>query len=35
VPLDIAEIGWNGRTFTDLSEVPIHFLFKPYPWEWL
>ena len=35
VPLDIAEIGWNGRSFTDLSEAPIRFLFKLYPWEWL
>ncbi len=35
VPLDIAEIGWNGRAFTDLSELPIRFLFKLYPWEWL
>jgi glutathionylspermidine synthase len=35
VPLDIADIGWNGRTFTDLSEAPIRFLFKLYPWEWL
>jgi glutathionylspermidine synthase len=35
VQLDIAEIGWNGRAFTDLSEVPIHFLFKLYPCEWL
>jgi glutathionylspermidine synthase len=34
-PLDIAEIGWNGRAFTDLAETPIGFLFKLYPWEWL
>ena len=33
--LDISEIGWNGRAFTDLSEAPIRFLFKLYPWEWL
>jgi glutathionylspermidine synthase len=33
--LDITEIGWNGRNFTDLSEAPIRFLFKLYPWEWL
>ena len=33
--LDIAEIGWNGQAFTDLSEAQIHFLFKLYPWEWL
>ena len=35
LPLDIAEIGWNGRGFTDLSEAPIRFLFKLYAWEWL
>ena len=34
-PLDIADIGWNGRFFTDLAETQIHFLFKLYPWEWL
>jgi len=34
-PLDIADIGWNGEIFTDLSEAPIRFLFKLYPWEWL
>jgi len=34
-PLDIAQIGWNGTAFTDLSESPIRFLFKLYPWEWL
>ena len=34
-PLDIAEIGWNGRDFTDLAGAPIRFLFKLYPWEWL
>src|ERR1700721_3501228 len=33
--LDISQIGWNGRAFTDLSEAPIDFLFKLYPWEWL
>jgi glutathionylspermidine synthase len=33
--LDISDIGWNGRTFTDLAEAPIHVLFKLYPWEWL
>jgi glutathionylspermidine synthase len=35
VPLDIAEIGWNGEVFTDLADNPIRFLFKLYPWEWL
>ncbi|HVH81889.1 MAG TPA: glutathionylspermidine synthase family protein, partial [Stellaceae bacterium] len=33
--IDISEIGWNGRSFTDLSETPISFLFKLYPWEWM
>lgn len=33
--IDIADIGWNGKTFTDLSERPIAMLFKLYPWEWL
>ncbi len=33
--LDIAQIGWNGRAFTDLAERPIAALFKLYPWEWL
>ena len=33
--LDIAEIGWNGRAFTDLADRPIDALFKLYPWEWL
>ena len=33
--LDISEIGWNGRDFTDPAEQPIHVLFKLYPWEWL
>jgi glutathionylspermidine synthase len=33
--LDIAQIGWNGRVFTDLAERPIAALFKLYPWEWL
>jgi glutathionylspermidine synthase len=33
--LAIEDIGWNGRTFTDLTESPIEALFKLYPWEWL
>jgi len=33
--LDIAELGWNGRCFTDLAERPIQALFKLYPWEWM
>ncbi len=35
VPLDMAEIGWNGTRFTDLDEQPIQALFKLYPWEWI
>ena len=35
VRLDIAQIGWNGRCFTDLAEQPIEALFKLYPWEWM
>ena len=33
--LDISEIGWNGRDFTDLAERPIGAQFTLYPWEWL
>jgi glutathionylspermidine synthase len=33
--LDVSDIGWNGRFFTDLSETQIRFLFKLYPWEWM
>jgi glutathionylspermidine synthase len=33
--LDVADIGWNGRRFTDLAERPIQVLVKLYPWEWL
>jgi glutathionylspermidine synthase len=33
--LDVSQIGWNGQGFTDLSESPIGFLFKLYPWEWM
>lgn len=35
VPLDVADIGWNGRDFTDLDERAITILFKLYPWEWM
>jgi glutathionylspermidine synthase len=31
----IADLGWNGRSFTDLDERPVAALFKLYPWEWL
>jgi glutathionylspermidine synthase len=33
--LDIAQLGWNGRAFTDLADRPVAALFKLYPWEWL
>jgi len=33
--LDIAQLGWNGRCFTDLAERPVEALFKLYPWEWM
>lgn len=33
--INISDIGWNGRTFTDLDEQAIKRLFKLYPWEWL
>jgi glutathionylspermidine synthase len=33
--INIEDIGWNGRTFTDLDEKPINTIFKLYPWEWL
>jgi glutathionylspermidine synthase len=33
--LDVSQIGWNGRCFTDLSERPIEALFKLCPWEWM
>src|SRR5207302_2291502 len=33
--LDITELGWNGRGFTDLADRPVTVLFKLYPWEWL
>ncbi len=34
-PIDIADIGWDGRRFVDLDEQAIAALFKLYPWEWL
>lgn len=29
------EIGWDGKQFVDLENLPIKRLFKLYPWEWL
>ena len=34
-PLTVAQIGWNGRRFTDPDEMPIQVLSKLYPWEWM
>ena len=34
-PLTVAQIGWNGRRFTDHDEMPIQVLCKLYPWEWM
>jgi len=33
--LDMSQVGWNGRIFTDRGERPIAALFKLYPWEWM
>jgi glutathionylspermidine synthase len=33
--LDISEIGFDGRVFTDLSDNAIARCFKLYPWEWM
>lgn len=33
--LTVAEIGWNGESFVDLSGNRIHSIYKLYPWEWL
>ena len=33
--LDIEQVGWSGRDFIDLDNVPIERLFKLYPWEWM
>ncbi len=34
-PIDMADIGWNGRQFVDLAGAPMLRWFKLYPWEWL
>jgi glutathionylspermidine synthase len=34
-PIDIGDIGWDGRRFVDLDSKPMAALFKLYPWEWL
>jgi glutathionylspermidine synthase len=33
--LTMAEIGWDGQSFIDLSGNRIHSIYKLYPWEWL
>jgi glutathionylspermidine synthase len=33
--LTVSEIGWDGRSFVDLSGNRIHSIYKLYPWEWL
>lgn len=33
--INIEDIGWNGKTFTDLNERAIRTIFKLYPWEFL
>ncbi len=33
--IDMDQIGWNGKEFTDLHEKTIQTLFKLYPWEWM
>ena len=33
--LYVDEIGWNGKQFVDLENLPISTLFKLYPWEWM
>ena len=35
LPIDIADIGWDGERFVDLEERPMAALFKLYPWEWM
>jgi glutathionylspermidine synthase len=33
--IDIADIGWDGKSFVDLDGRAIRALFKLYPWEWM
>ncbi len=35
LPIDIADIGWDGKRFVDMADKPINALFKLYPWEWM
>ena len=34
-PIDIGDIGWDGKRFVDEADEPIQALFKLYPWEWM
>jgi len=34
-PIAVPQIGWNGKRFTDLDEMPIQVMSKLYPWEWM
>lgn len=33
--LDMEQVGWSGRDFIDMDNVPIERMFKLYPWEWM
>lgn len=35
IAIDIADVGWDGKRFVDMSDNPINALFKLYPWEWM
>lgn len=34
-PINIGDIGWNGKHFTDMDENRIGGFWKLYPWEWM
>ena len=34
-PIDIGDIGWDGKRFVDLEGREMRALFKLYPWEWM
>ena len=33
--INLEVIGWDGTQFVDLNHIPINYLFKLYPWEWM
>ena len=35
LPIDIGDIGWDGKRFVDLDGRAMMALFKLYPWEWM